>query len=125
MAIRVLALCCAALLLLVGCASNLPQTRESVSWVMENDYPRTIMVEFYSQDCNAAWPGGNEAYVLWPGETETFNLSCRTTEKICYGAWVQDNPDIYWGVGMGDYEGCADCCMRCMEGARTGYSLSD
>lgn len=83
------------------------------------------MLEFYSQNRNAAWPGGGEAYVLRPGEEFTYNLSCRTTEQICYGAWVETNPDIYWGTGMDDEDGCDNCCMLCFTDNRQGVRLID
>lgn len=120
---RVLALLGAALFLLGGCATPLPDTTEEVTWDIQNNYHRSIMVEFYSQHRNAAWPGGGRAYVLEPGESGSYDLSCRSTEQICYGAWVQADPRYYWGSGMDDEEGCSQCCMTCSKGATLRFEL--
>lgn len=120
---RLLAMFGAGLFLLGGCATNLPTTTEEITWNIKNHYRQSIMVEFYSQHRNAAWPGGGRAYVLEPGESGSYDLPCRSTEKICYGAWVRADSDIYWGSGMDDQEGCQECCMICEKGSTFSLTL--
>lgn len=110
-------------LLLAGC-SSLPTTVESVTWDVLNNYHRPVLLEFYSQDRNAAWPGGGSAYVLEPGKQRQYSLSCRSTEQICYGAWLRNEPDWYWGTGLDDAHDCTQCCMTCTEGKQLNITLS-
>lgn len=122
-ALRVFTLCCAALFFLTAC-HTLPETEERVSWVIENRYNETVLVAFYSQDRVAAWPDFPLAYVLEPGEERKFNLVCRSTEKICFGAGPERDPwGSGWGVGYDNVQGCSTCCMICREGAYRGDSL--
>ena len=79
----------------------------------QSNHPNSVMLEFYSQDRNAAWPGDGQAYVIDDWETHSYALSCQSGENICYGAWVEGDPDTYWGVGMDDAYGCDDCCTTC------------
>lgn len=100
---------------IAGCATTppLPTTTETLTWTFTNHYPRTVLLEFYSQNRDAAWPGGSRGYVLDDRSPRTYSLSCRTGEKICYGAWVERDPSTYWGAGMADEHGCSNCCRIC------------
>lgn len=87
---------------------------ETLFWTIDNDYSRTVSVEFYSQDRNHVWPGNGQVYVIDPNEGDaTFNLSCNYNELICYGAWVRGSSQTYWGVGPNDSYNCSNCCARC------------
>lgn len=105
-------------LLLGGCASSppLPQTTETLTWTFVSEHPNIVQLEFYSQHRNAAWPGGGNAYEIADYKPHTYTLTCRTTEKICYGAWVKGDADTYWGVGADDAHGCTGCCRTCATG---------
>ena len=86
-------------------------------WTIDNDYNRTVSLEFYSQDRNHVWPGNDQVYVIDPNEGQaSFNLSCNNNELICYGAWVRGNSQTYWGVGPNDSYNCSNCCARCGQG---------
>lgn len=86
----------------------------SLLWTIDNDYNRTVSVEFYSQDRNHVWPGNKQVYVVTPNEgNATFNLNCNHNELICYGAWVRGSSKTYWGVGANDSYNCSNCCARC------------
>lgn len=83
-------------------------------WTIDNDYSRTISLEFYSQARRHSWPGNDQVYVIDPDEGDvTFLLECDHDELICYGAWVRGDPDTYWGVGPNDSFNCTACCARC------------
>ncbi|MDF0595108.1 hypothetical protein [Psychromarinibacter halotolerans] len=87
---------------------------DTLFWTIDNDYSRTVSVEFYSQDRNHVWPGNGQVYVIDPNEGDaTFNLSCNYNELICYGAWVRGSSQTYWGVGPNDSYNCSNCCARC------------
>ncbi|MAQ82662.1 MAG: hypothetical protein CMH12_05460 [Maritimibacter sp.] len=87
---------------------------ETLFWTIDNDFSRTVSVEFYSQDRNHVWPGNGQVYVIDPNEGDaTFNLSCNYNELICYGAWVRGSSQTYWGVGANDSYNCSNCCARC------------
>jgi len=77
-----------------------------------SDYPYTVQVKFYSQTYNRVWPGSYTAWDINDWDTHTYNLECRTGEKIAWGAWSKGNPNIYWGSGDGN-QGCSGCVYTC------------
>ena len=89
----------------------------SVTFHMKSNHPNKVQVEFYAQSRNHAWPGGSKAYNLDDSEVHAFKLSCRSGEKICYGAWVSGNQKRYWGVGLNDKQRCSSCCTTCNGGS--------
>jgi hypothetical protein len=89
---------------------------QEISFEITNDYGRDIQVEFYSQNRNHAWPGGNRAYNLNRGDTQTYKLACQSGEKICYGGWVKGDARTYWGVGLNGKQSCDRCCVFCGDG---------
>ena len=111
-------------LVLTAC-NTLPDTYESVDWSITSQSRYSVMLEFYSQDRNAAWPGGGQAYIIRDYDEHRYSLRCRSTEKICYGAWVENDPDQYWGAGMDDRFGCDNCCMICRDGNTKALTLHD
>jgi hypothetical protein len=71
----------------------------------------TVDLRFFDVTDNLQWPGNTaDAYTLNYDNTYTYNLSCNTGDKICYGA---SDPNGYWGVGVGNTENCPDCCYTC------------
>lgn len=104
-----------AISILASCASYpaLPTTTETLSWTFTSNHPSIVQLEFYSQSRNAAWPGGGMAYEIDDWKAHTYHLTCRTGEKICYGAWVKNDSSTYWGAGMDDEFGCSNCCRIC------------
>lgn len=81
--------------------------------------PRRVQVEFYSQSYSRAWPGGGRAYTLADSEYHEYKINCQKGEKICYGAWRENNSKSYWGVGANDHDGCTNCCMTCGTGTHS------
>jgi hypothetical protein len=100
----------------------LPAAADSLFWEVRSEHPNVVSLEFYSQDRNYSWPGGGEVYILDDYDTHSYNLECRSGEKICLGAWVRGHSDEYWGVGRDDREGCTGCCYTC-GGGDTGVQV--
>ena len=86
---------------------------EDISFGIKNDSDFDIQIEFYSQDRNHAWPGGDQAYNLSSGDSNSYKLACRSGEKVCYGAWVKGKQSTYWGVGLNNKQSCDACCIQC------------
>lgn len=81
--------------------------------------PNVVHLQFFSDSRNAVWPGAQEVYVLDDYEVQSFPLSCQSGEEICYGAWVQNRSNEYWGVGSENAEGCENCCFICRDNAQS------
>jgi hypothetical protein len=88
----------------------------SLTWHFRSEYNGTISLEFYGQDRDYVWPGNNEVYVIDDGKVHNYTLSCRTGEKICYGAWVRNHSESYWGSGYDGEQACDSCCYTCNGG---------
>jgi hypothetical protein len=91
---------------------------EDMTVVIRNDHPNALELEFYSQDRDHVWPGDNKVYYLDDGETKEIPISCRQGENICYGAWISNDKQTYWGTGPDNEEDCSDCCYTC-DGGQT------
>jgi hypothetical protein len=86
---------------------------ETLTFYIQSDHPNVVELEFYSQDRNHVWPGNNEVYILDDYNVKNITLSCRSGELICYGAWVRNRSNLYWGVGPNDSQSCSSCCYYC------------
>lgn len=86
---------------------------QQLTFEIVNDSGRDIQIEFYSEDRNHAWPGGNQAYNLPRAKDNSWTISCRRGEKVCYGGWVKGNSNVYWGVGLNRKQRCQTCCFIC------------
>lgn len=89
--------------------------RTTATFILHNADKYKLGVKFFSQTRNNVWPAANKQYILV--RSDTYRLSCKPGEKICFGAW-RDYQTIYWGVGRGK-EGCANCCIICGGGMET------
>jgi len=77
----------------------------------------TVYLRFFDVTDNLQWPANtSQAYVLNYDNSYTYNLSCNTGDKICYGASDQT---WYWGVGADDSESCPNCCWSCENSAES------
>lgn len=109
---------------LSACASQ-PEAQEEVYWHIVNESRQEVMVEFYSQNRDKAWPGGRSAYVIAPQSNQGHTLTCRSAELICYGAWHSNNASHYWGAGRNDENDCTNCCISCQDGSKAAITLQD
>lgn len=103
-----------------------PARAESMTWQFRNYSGELVMLELYSQSRrNHAWPGNRRVYYV-PADSEvhTYPISCIAGEYICYGAWIGRQTNLYWGVGYGGRQRCADCCNYCSGGEVTLRNLT-
>ena len=88
----------------------------SLKWHVRSEHDAKISLEFYSQDRDHVWPGDGDVYVIDDFDTHDYTLTCNKGEKICYGAWVRNHSDSYWGSGYDGKEACDTCCFTCGAG---------
>ena len=84
-------------------------------FTLRSDDSFPLGVKFFSQNRNQSWSGKEL------NTKETYILNCSRGEKICFGAW-RDNQTTYWGVGHGK-DGCKNCCITC--GGELDTTLND
>jgi hypothetical protein len=85
-----------------------------IRWRFRNAYGRRIEYKLFAWNRNWSWPGGNNAFDL-PANNKTYKttIQCKRGEKVCYGAWVANNRNIFWGVGYNARYNCRNCCFTC------------
>lgn len=94
-----------------------PVSAETLMWRFESKHSKIVDVELYSDSRRGhVWPGNNKIYVLDDYSVKTISISCRSGEKICYGAWVRNRSNLYWGVGYKNRNRCSSCCYTCNGG---------
>lgn len=90
---------------------------ETLTWKFRSEYSKIVDVELYSETREGhVWPGRNKIYVLDDYSTKTISISCWAGEKVCYGAWVRNRENTYWGVGYNKRNRCRSCCYTCNGG---------
>lgn len=107
-----------AAMVLGGLCCGQTAAAETFTWIVRSLYPYRVQLEFYSQDYDRAWPGGDNVYVLQDDKFHQYTLNCDYGEKICYGAWVDGDISTYWGSGYYGQEYCNSCCSTCDGGTR-------
>ncbi len=81
-----------------------PAYADVLTFEMQTQSPRKVLIVFYSESRNRAWPGGNNAYVMSrhrPPLVYSYPLQCRRGEKICFGAWEPKNSELILGRRQG------------------------
>lgn len=102
--------------LFIGAATQSAEAG-TLLWRFESKHPNIVNVELFSDSRRGhVWPGNNKVYVLDDYSVKTINISCRNGEKICYGAWVKNRSNLYWGVGYKNQNRCTSCCWTCNGG---------
>lgn len=97
---------------------------ETLTWKVRSHHPNVVSLSFYSQDRNAAWPGDGQVYLLPDSEVHTYTQRCVAGETICYGAWVRNRDDLFWGVGRDNAKRCSNCCYVCDGGTTSIRNLN-
>ena len=97
---------------------------DHLTWMVKSNYRHGVQVSFYSQTRSFEWPGAGRAFRLADRSTHTYDLTCITGEKICFGAWAPGDSRIYWGVGADREHGCDQCCYVC-GGGETARQILD
>ncbi len=113
---HIITLLLSGLIFVAGSLSGAPADAGEMTWRLKSEHPNTVSLEFYSQDRNHVWPGDGQIYLLDDWDTHAFSLTCRNNELICFGAWVRNGSDTYWGSGLDDKNSCENCCARCGQG---------
>ncbi len=106
-----------------GSLNGASANASELTWRLKSEHPNTVSLEFYSQDRNHVWPGNGKVYLLDDWDTHSYTLSCNYNELICFGAWVRNRSDTYWGSGYNDEKSCDSCCARCGQGDVQTQSL--
>lgn len=104
-------------LLLLAMLSPPAALADSMSWFIKNDFSHGVAIELFGQDTGTRWPGDDKVYFLDQGERKTVPIACKAGENICYGAWVNGNDRVFWGVGPDNDRACETCCVVCVEKA--------
>jgi len=103
--------CLAALLAVLVLPSS--AFADIITFKMRSFSKEAVEIVFYSQNRKIEWPGGGKVHLNSTRDVASYPLTCVKDEKICYGAWLKDNPTRYWGMGQGGKQKCADCCYTC------------
>jgi hypothetical protein len=116
----------ATLLMLLGCGFATKNAQASdVVVTIHNDHPMSVNVELYSASRQTAWPGNGETWTLADKVAKEFPISCEQGETICYGAWISDNREVFWGIGPDRDQPCDNCCFTCESDGANNINLTD
>ncbi|MDN5926738.1 MAG: hypothetical protein L0I29_06665 [Hyphomicrobiales bacterium] len=83
-----------------------------MGYVLQNEHSRSVAIELHAAD--RTWPGGDQVYLLDPGEIKAVKISCTPGERICYGAWINGDDRVAFGVGPDNDRTCRNCCSICV-----------
>jgi hypothetical protein len=83
-----------------------------MGFVLENEHTRPVAIELHGN--GTVWPGDDKVYLLDPGAIKEVTISCTPGERICYGAWINGNDSLAYGVGPDNDRTCHDCCAICV-----------
>jgi hypothetical protein len=95
--------------------STSPVFAGSMTWAITDGCPNgeEIRYRFFTESEDWQWPGPGQYFVTNRyNETYRSTITCRSGDKICYGAW-QPGRNNYWGVGEFGDGVCEGCCARC------------
>jgi hypothetical protein len=93
-----------------------PQARlrgSRIVWRFTNISGAPLQYRFYAFNRRYYWPAANRAFLLFNGTSRSTAISCIRGEKVCYGAWVAGQPQIFYGRGSTGIPGCIGCCYIC------------
>ncbi|GGB57168.1 hypothetical protein GCM10011316_31570 [Roseibium aquae] len=92
---------------------------ETLTFQIRSEHPNIVDVELYSDTRQGhVWPGRERVYVLNNYTLQRIGISCQKGERVCYGAWVRNRTETYWGVGYQNRMRCRSCCYIC-DGGQT------
>lgn len=100
-----------------------PAAAEEMQYFMQNAHPRAVVIELRSQQSDRRWPGDGKVYLLEKGEKKMVPVECTAGETICYGAWLNGNDRVSWGIGPDGDRSCTDCCVSCVEKGRPELTI--
>ena len=103
------------LVVLAGLVLSPAAARADMQIYVRNGSGSAIAVEVFSQDRREVWPGGDQVWLFEAGQKKTVPVACEAGEHICYGAWVNGNDKMSWGVGPDGAYDCKGCCLVCAD----------
>lgn len=93
-----------------------PVSATNMTWTFEktcND-GLTTYLKLYDRDSGAVWPSTSTSWTFSRGERLNKTISCDKGNRVCFGAANEaDDTRGYWGIGIGHFLGCTDCCRSC------------
>jgi hypothetical protein len=102
-----------------------PAFAADMNFYMKNQQDRGVAVELFSHDRDAVWPGDDKVYFLDSREKKSVPISCEAGERICYGAWINGDDSVFFGVGPdNDQPPCEYCCFLCVEKSTQVISIT-
>lgn len=96
-----------------------------MTFYVRNETQRAMVMELHGRETGRAWPGKGEVYLLEPGERKSVLIDCQEGESVCYGAWVNGNDRISYGVGPDNHSACRDCCSVCVTKTTTTIDMPE
>lgn len=96
---------------------RVPGTSDLLWTVNSSVYSQNIDYRFFDQTRNLVWPGPTTYWSISGGGSATWRLTCYTGDNICFGGTGHSVTTRYWGVGLNGDKYCANCCMKCTDGA--------
>ena len=106
----------------LGCAKGdpgsgpTPIAGKNMSWSFQKSCNDgfTAYLKLYDRNNGTVWPDVSSSWTLKNGERLDETIRCEEGNKICFGAANNgDDSKGYWGIGIGHFLGCADCCRTC------------
>jgi hypothetical protein len=107
----------AALAALVAALPGPAAAQEGMTFYIRNSSARAVVVELHGPQ--RTWPGDGEVYLIEPKARKSQMIDCAEGENICYGAWLNGNDRVTWGVGPDNDIACEDCCSICVSKTAT------
>ena len=92
----------------------MPAHAADMAFFVKNLRQQSVAVELFSRDRQTVWPGDGKVFLIQPGSQKSVPISCNPGENICYGAWVNGNDKMSWGVGPDGAFDCKNCCLICL-----------
>jgi hypothetical protein len=84
-----------------------------IKWRFMNSTGYLLQVQVYAPARHWVWPNATTAWYMANGSSGYAIINCKRGEKVCFGAWTTENPNIYWGVGYKAQHSCPNCCWIC------------
>jgi hypothetical protein len=97
----------------------------SLEWRFTSLHRYIVQLQFFAQGREHVWPAPDDVWELRDSREHSYTIACTTGEKICYGAWVKNRDQEYWGVGPHDEEACESCCAVCGESPPQAVELTE
>lgn len=94
---------------------------DGMTFYIRNQNPQGVVLELHGQ--NRAWPGNGQVYAIDGKSRKSVTIECAEGENICYGAWINGNDRITWGVGPDNNRDCQDCCSICVSKTTTQVDI--